>query len=321
MQTPPDSTRLTVVVINRNTAGLLQQCLRHIQAADAGCPIETIVVDNGSTDASVAETRRDFPAVRLIVNDHNEGFAAAANRGIDSCDAPLIVLLNSDGFVQDGCLREMVAVMQRDPRIGILGALLVNADGSSQNSAANTPSLITETCKKTLLKRLMPGRYYSRHFLPDGPAEVESIVGACMMLRREMLGEIGGFDPGYFFFFEESDLCLRARAAGWRVVLAPQARCVHLQGQTAARTPVAVRIEYWRSRYRFFRKHYGWGTRLLLLAGLLINLLIDVVYFALLSPFKAKARGRLTVCLAILAWHLAGCTDRIGLRPARGSGA
>jgi GT2 family glycosyltransferase len=199
----------------------------------------------------------------------------------------------------------------------VAGAQLLNADGSHQNSIANFPTLATELLNKPLLRRLFPRRYPGKEHHFTGPVEVETVVGAFMLIRKEVWDKLGGLDERYFFFFEETDFCLQVRQAGLRVMHLPDVRVWHDQGQTAKQISAAARIEYWRSRYAYFRKHRGPGMRLVLRAGLGARLLVDTLGSGLLTLLtvgcSGRWRGKFNVYGRLILWHCQGCPQGQGL--------
>jgi len=310
----------TLVIINWNTQALLAQCLASIAIGANTVSTEVFVVDNGSSDGSAAMVRTDFPAAHLIANTHNRGFSYANNQAVVLAQGRYILFLNSDATLSSGCLDNMVAFMDQHPNVGLAGPQLQHADGTFQNSVASIPSLLSELGQKALLRLLAPQRYYGRHFKPSAPLAVESLVGAALLVRREMVDQIGSYDDNFFFYFEETDWCLRAREAQWQVYFLPDVIIYHGQGKSAKTRPDAARIEYWRSRYYFFKKHYSGWKNLILRVGLLTRLAVVLPINALMGLWQTKAKQKAKNNWAILRWHLQGCPTRIGLPGLRKSG-
>ncbi len=197
--------------------------------------------------------------------------------------AEFLLLVNTDALLDTDCASTLVRLMESDARIGLAGPQLLNADGSPQTSYEAVPTLATETLNRSLLKRLFPRRFPHRSHRLAGPTEVEALIGAVMMLRREAFDALAGFDEDYFFFLEETDLAVRMRRAGWKVVHEPRARAVHLQGGTAKNYRTAARIEFYRSRYLFFKKHYGMAAYSILKTVLIANLTLNVLILSAAS--------------------------------------
>jgi len=193
---------LSCIVVNRNTADLLVTCVEHLFASDLDREPEVVVVDNGSTDDSVARIRARFPTVEVVEAGRNLGFAAAVNRGVKHTAGDLILLLNTDALLDKECCRTLVELMRTVPKIGMAGPQLLNEDGSFQTSYEAVPTLATETLNRSLLKRLFPSRFPSKTRSLFAPEPVEALIGAVVMIRRSALEQLGGFDEHYFFFLE-----------------------------------------------------------------------------------------------------------------------
>ncbi len=308
---------LSFIVVNRNTADLLVRCLDYIFQSDVDLHPEVVVVDNGSSDDSVSRVKERYPQVIVIEAGRNLGFAAANNRAVQQAKGDFVLLVNTDALLQKGCAQSLLKIMESDPRVGMVGPQLFNEDGSFQTSYEATPTLATETFNRSLLKRLFPERFPGKGRKLSEPEQVETLIGAVMMIRRKALEQLGGFDENYFFFMEETDLAVRMRQAGWKVVHAPLASAVHLQGATAKTYHASARIEFYRSRYLFFRKHYGLRTAHLLKGVLLANLSLNVLVLGLASllTFGAveKVAAKYRVRAALWKWHLKGCPEGVGL--------
>jgi GT2 family glycosyltransferase len=308
---------ISVVIVNRNTADLLVRCLAHIYASELPQPPEVIVVDNGSTDDSVKRAGETYPEVIIIEAGRNLGFAAANNRAFEKASGRYLLLVNTDALLETDCAGRLLRLMESDPRIGMAGPQLLNDDGSVQTSFEAVPTLATETLNRSLLKRLFPKKYPGKSRMFTKAEPVEALIGAVMMIRREALDELQGFDEDYFFFLEETDLAVRMRKAGWKVVHEPAAKAVHLQGATAKKYQAASRIEFYRSRYLFFRKHYGHAAMNALKAVLTANLTLNAVGLGLataatLGQVRSVA-GQFHVRSQLWKWHLNGCPEGWGL--------
>jgi GT2 family glycosyltransferase len=313
-------TDISVVIVNRNTRELLLACIGSVYATVPPFSFEVWVVDNASSDGSVEAVHRSFPDVHCIENVTNLGFARANNLAIRRASGRYVVLLNSDTVLTPSALATIVGFMDRNPDVAICGGQLLNRDGSLQNSIASVPTLATELLNKSLLRLLFPRRYPGKESRFEQPVEVESIIGACMVVAREAIDRVGPLGEEYFFFFEETDWCLSMKKHGWRVFFHPGARIYHLQGETARKNLVAARVEYWRSRYTFFRKQYSPAVHVVLRVGLLVRLCVSLALQLAASLVSPRARGRLKVNAMLLLWHLLGCPAGWGLenRPARG---
>jgi GT2 family glycosyltransferase len=308
---------VSVIIVTRNTCALTSAALRSVPAAVGSLTGEVVVVDNGSGDDTPGVLARDFPSVKLIRSETNLGFARACNLAAKEAQGAFLLLLNSDARPQPGALASAIEWMRAHADCAVAGAQLLKADGARQNSIANFPTLATELLNKSLLRRLFPRRFPGKEHPFAGPVDVETVVGAFMLIRKEVWDQLGGLDERFFFFFEETDFCLQVYRAGLRVMHLPDIRVWHDQGQTAKQISAAARIEYWRSRYAYFRKHRGTGMRLVLRAGLGARLLVDTLGSGLLTLLtfgcSGRWRGKFNVQWCLVVWHCRGCPEGPGL--------
>jgi GT2 family glycosyltransferase len=308
---------VSIIIVTRNTRALAIAAVRSVFESQDGLAKEIIVVDNGSTDDTQSALTAEFPSVKYVRSETNLGFARANNLGAKVATGEFLLLLNSDARLKPESLRLAVDWMRQNPKAGVAGAQLLNPDGSRQNSIANFPSLATELLNKSLLRRIFPRRFPGKEHKFLQPVEVESVIGAFMLIRRELWQKIGGLDERYFFFLEETDFCAQARKLGSTVFHLPQVQVWHEQGKSAGQWPAAARIEYWRSRYLYFGNHHAVLTRAILRTGLLIRLFIDSLVSGLsvlLTLSKsARSRSRWHTHAALWRWHLRGCPADMGL--------
>lgn len=298
---------LSVVIVNYNGRDLTLDCLETVPAG-----VETIVVDNGSADGSADAIARRFPSVHILRNHANRGFAAAVNQGVERSAGKYVCLLNNDARLPQDSLGPLVDYLEANPDAGIVAPQLLHEDGRRQHSFANIPSLATELLNKSLLRLFFPRRFPSKRQEYAEPIDVESVIGACLMIRRDLIRRIGVLDERFFLFLEETDWCLRARAAGSRVVFVPGSRVVHLQGRTRAKVATRARIEYVRSLFSFFRKHNPASYPLLRAIFPLKNL-VEILFLSLGAPFSAGTRRRWRETVALLAWQVFGGPRSWGL--------
>ena len=310
---------LSIIVVNWNTKEDLLYCLESIFKMGTGIQREVIVVDNGSRDGSGVEVKKTFPAVHLIQNDRNVGFGKATNQGFKNSSGRYVLLLNPDTQVKEGAVERLTSFMDTHSDAGLSGAQLLNGDGSKQNSIANFPSIATELLNKSLLRWVFPKRFPGKGREYSGPIEVESVIGACMMVRREALDQVGLLDEDYFLFLEETDWCYRIKKAGWKIYHVPQTEVFHFQGKSAETDKKRARVEYFRSRYHFFKKNKGRWQWLILLTGLLIRLgceLLAMTVASLVTLFTVKSwRRKLSIYAYLFWWHLKLCPEDMGLKP------
>jgi GT2 family glycosyltransferase len=308
----------SIIIVNWNTKEFLLPCVRSVLESEQGISSELIVVDNGSRDASANEVKMTFPSIRLVENHKNIGFAKAVNQGLQKASGGYILLLNPDTQIKSGTIGRLVSFMDSHPDTGVAGAQLLNSDGSKQNSIANFPSLATELVNKRLLRWLFPKRYPGKERHHPEPVEVDSVIGACMIVRREALDQVGFLDEDYFLFLEETDWCYRMKKAGWKIYHIPQVEVYHFQGKSAEKEKERARVEYFRSRYHFFKKNKGNLQWVILLIGLLIRLgfeLLSMAVASVVTLFRVKNwRKKLSIYAYLFWWHLKLCPEDMGLR-------
>ena len=309
---------LSVIIVSWNTKRLLLQCLESLRGALGTLEAEVFVVDNGSADGSAEAVKATCPDLRLIENRTNLGFARGSNQALRQAQGSYLLLLNPDTRVKEGAIQRLLTFLEAHPEAGVAGAQLLNPDGSKQNSIANFPSLATELLNKSLLRWLFPGKFPGKERRYQDPVEVDSVIGACMMVRRKAAERVGWLDEDYFLFLEETDWCFRIKKAGWKIYHCPEAEVTHLQGKSAEMEKEKARVEYYRSRYHFFDKNRGSFARMTLLAGTLLRLSFELAMMFLLSllTFFAvkKWRRKLGLFAYLMKWHLKRCPPTMGLK-------
>lgn len=249
---------LSIVIVSWNTRDLLAGCLESVDRFQPGCAYDVWVVDNASADGSAAMVRERFPWVQLIENAGNVGFATANNQAISASPGRYVVLLNSDTEVQLGALQALVDFMEERPRAGAIGACLLNADGTLQVSCGPIPTPWREFWRLLLLERLWPATVYRMHRWDRMvPRRVQIIKGACLMLRRDALAEIGLLDESYFMYTEEIDLCHRLALEDWELWWVPAAQVLHYGEASSGQVADAMFVQLYRSKVLFFRKFGG----------------------------------------------------------------
>lgn len=281
--------KLSIVILNWNVAGLLVGCLRSLPEAcgDWWARTEVIVVDNASTDDSVARVQTEFPEMRVIVLGENRGFTAGNNIGIEAAKGDYIFVLNPDTIAHPGSIAALVNYMEARGEVGIAGPRLLNADGTTQPSRRRFPTIATGLIESTPLQRYFENssilrRFYIQDRSDDEAQDVDWLSGAALMCRREMLAQIGPFDTGYFMFSEEVDLCKRAGDAGWRTAYVPQSKITHFGGGSTDQAVAGRHIHFNTSKARYFRLHEGPAV------GGLMRLFLLGTYVAQMAAEGAK---------------------------------
>jgi N-acetylglucosaminyl-diphospho-decaprenol L-rhamnosyltransferase len=270
---------LTIVIVSWNVRDLLRHCLKSILDSGywvfdtpdpaRGLPslpsdrqLELVVVDNASTDGSPDMVRAEFPQVHLIVNAGNLGFTAACNQGLALSRGRCLLLLNPDTEVIGDALARMVGYMDDHSDVGALGPQLRYADGSLQPSRRRFPTFATALLESTILQQWWAdNRVLRLYYMADTPDDavqlVDWVVGACLLVRRQVYEQVGGLDEGFFMYSEELDWCKRIKDAGWAVAYLPTATILHHEGKSSEQVIPARHIYFQSSKIRYFRKHHG----------------------------------------------------------------
>jgi N-acetylglucosaminyl-diphospho-decaprenol L-rhamnosyltransferase len=220
--------------------------------------------------------RAEFPRVTLIENQQNVGFTIGNNQAIARAGGRYLLLLNPDTELLPGALPSMVAYLDARPEIGVVGPQLLNPDRTVQSSRRRFPTLSTAFLESTVLQQWWPNnetlrRYYVLDRTDGETLDVDWVVGACLMVRREAIAQVGVLDEGFFMYSEEMDWCYRLKQAGWCVVYLPAAQVIHYGGQSSRQVIADQHIYFQRSKIRFFRKHRGVQVAALLRGFLLLN--------------------------------------------------
>jgi len=255
-------TDLSIVILHYRTPALLFNCLTSLLSNPFTAGTSEIwVVDNASGDGTPARVRREFPHVQVLVNEANLGFAAGNNRGVARSAGRYILLLNPDTEVHPGALDALVAFMERHPGAGAAGAQLIGLDGEVQSSCRRFPNFLGVILRGTPLHRLFPRHPSLRRYLMEDcdrmqTREVDWILGACMLIRRQAWQEVGPLDEGFFMYYEDIDWCYRAHEAGWKIYYVPEARITHHHRRESAHGLFnRLTWVHIRSIMRLFRKH------------------------------------------------------------------
>jgi N-acetylglucosaminyl-diphospho-decaprenol L-rhamnosyltransferase len=264
---------LSVVVVTWNAASWIERCLESARGH------ETIVVDHGSTDGTVALVREKFPAA-LLIEQENSGMGGGNNAGMREANGRYAFLLNSDAWVERDGLERLVAFADAHPHAAVVGPRLLNPDGTLQRSVRGDPTLWRLATEYLFLRKLGPrsdlfNAFYGGGFEHDETREVESLLGAALLVRREAAASVGLFDESFFMFSEETDWLYRFRRAGWKIVFYPGAEVTHVGGASHGGK---LYTENLRGILRFFAKHRGEReaerARRLLLAALHLRALV-----------------------------------------------
>jgi hypothetical protein len=257
---------LSVVVISWKMRDLLERMLATLQYHTSFPDLEILLVDNGSRDGTVEMVRQRFPTVRLLCNAENRGVAPARNQAIALATGRYVAILDADlEFVEDA-LGPLVEFLEANREYGIAGARLTFPDGTTQFNAKRFPSLVALLSRRLPALRLVGGKQaLARHEMHDwdrcSSREVDYLIGACQVIRREVFDAVGLLDESIFYGPEDIDFCLRARRAGWKVWWKHDVRIIHHEQRTTKKNPLSsLSRKHYKGLWHFFRKH-GLGYR------------------------------------------------------------
>jgi GT2 family glycosyltransferase len=278
----------SVVIVNWNAGGALRCCLHAVFGSDAGDPQQVILVDNASTDGSLASLGHVHPTLEIIRNAKNVGYARAVNQGLRASRGQYALILNPDVILEPSAVSRLMQFMAAHPGVAVAGPRLLDPDGAVQGSARRDPSAWTGLFGRSApLTYLFPNNRLSQRELPalaatsDEPVPVDWVSGACLLARRAAWEQVGPLDERFFLFWEDADWSLRFRQAGWGVYYVPAAGGTHLVGLSRARRRLGSTVDFHVSAYRYYRKHrrpsaIHPGT-VLVGAGLLASLALRLV--------------------------------------------
>jgi GT2 family glycosyltransferase len=302
--------KLSIVVICWNDAKVIRDCLKSIYAEAAPFDLEVIVSDNGSTDPSIPFIKEHFPQARIVENGANLGFAKGNNAGIRAANGEYVLILNPDTIIHGKSLEKLVAYAEHHAEAGAFGCRVLNRDGSDQGPARPLPTVRAYLISALGLRLL--GRFsafFSSDIYLDWDGQSEREIGfqsgCCVMFRRALLNQLNGFDERFFYHFEEADLCCRVWKAGWRILFCPDAEITHLGGQSVGRFPIRFALETYRSRYRYFYKHFGEKALYRIRQVSLVGLALRWCAYSVVNAIKREEAlgNRLRCYRVLLAWN------------------
>ena len=253
---------VSALTVSYNVRELLLETLRSLQGG-SHVPLQLVVVDNASSDGSADAVEAEFPEATVIRLARNEGFGRANNVGLKSVQGRFVLLVNPDLQVQPGCVDRLADLLLTRPDAAAVGPRIRRPDGKLDLAARRSfPTPATSFYRLTGLNRLFPhSRRFNRYNLghrPEGELqEIDSGTGACLMLRRSAVDKVGFFDPDFFMYGEDLDLCLRLKRAGWKVYYQPAAEAVHVKGASSRQETLRMLYHFHRSMWLFHLKHYA----------------------------------------------------------------
>jgi GT2 family glycosyltransferase len=255
--------KVSIVIVNWKTPDLLCNCLRSVYADKGSSSFEIWMVDNASNDGSVDLVRKQFPSVIVVANDQNVGFSKACNQVIPKAAGEYILLLNPDSIVVDDAISRLIQFMDTHSNCGAVGPKVLNADGSLQLACRRAfPTPGAAFFRLTYLSKLFPrsttaAKYNLTYADPDTELEVDALSGACMMVRRTAVEQVGLLDEDIFLFGEDIDWCWRIKQAGSKVFYCPEAVVYHYHGASSRVRPVGATIDLHHSMQVFYRKYFA----------------------------------------------------------------
>lgn len=265
--------QISIIIVNYNSGEFLGRCLDSLVRSSGSC--EIIVIDNCSQDESIALAGKKISAherVKFVINEQNLGFAAACNIGVRVATGENLLFLNPDCQVQADALAVMARFLADNPAVGMVGGLVRNNDGSFQPTCCRKIPTPFSVCREII------GKNDKARWPLDSPVEVEAISGACMMVRRGAMEEVGLLDDNYFLHCEDLDWCLRFKQKGWRIFMVPEARIIHEKGVCSRKTPLLVEWHKHQGMVLFNRKHhkkmYSRYVYPLMIAGIWLHFIV-----------------------------------------------
>ena len=257
--------KVDIIYVNFNSTDYLLTSIESLLMSHAKhFDLNVIVVDNASTDDADRIARR-FPDVKLTLNAQNIGFGAAINYALTTCDAPYTVIINPDSLTRNGFLPTVIDYMQTYTDVGIVGPMILDESGGIQGSARSFPNPLTSLFgRNSPITKMYPNNSITRANILTltsdlaTPMPVDWVSGACMVVRREAIDQVNGFDEQFFLYWEDTDLCQRVKDAGWKIVYLPACKIIHIGGRSSNTRPIFANFHFHRSCYRLYAKYARW---------------------------------------------------------------
>ncbi|UBF29133.1 glycosyltransferase family 2 protein [Kovacikia minuta CCNUW1] len=269
---------ISIILVNYNGADIVGECLRSLEQFLQSYPYEVIVVDNASQDGSPDLIEHTFPWVQLLKQPENRGFGAGNNIAAKVARGEFLLLLNTDTQMTSDILPHLIRQIKDYPDVGIIGPQLLNPDGSLQLSTAWKISIVGEYQTLKQQKDYQEPKHQAsitQKF--KALQEVDIVVGAAFFIRKALFEQLGGFDENFFMYFEESDLCQRARNLGWKILYTPEISVIHIRGHSVNKVSDRMRLEYRKSQLYYYQKHRPLWEQLILRLYLLLKFLASAL--------------------------------------------
>ncbi len=295
--------KLSIIIVSWNCRDLLRKCLMSIEDHQPKDDWEVIVVDNNSQDGTrelleVYEGKMNF---KVVLSDRNLGFAGGNNAGLEYARGEYVLFLNPDTELVDDSLQRMIDFMDKNPQAAVIGPKLLNPDGSIQRSVRNFPSLSSQVLVLLKLHNFIPRfpvlkKYFQLDFDYSKTQEVDQVMGAALMIRKNILDKVSSFDEGYKRIFEEVDLCFRVKKAGFKVYYFADAQIVHYKGTSFSKVKIIQKqLDFNQGMIRFFKKHKGFLHTFVIIVFSIFSIVlatIEAVLAKIGDPVRKKFKKK-----------------------------
>ena len=301
------SCRFSIIIVHRNGFNRLKSVIDSALKAFESCD-EIIIVDNASTDSSISQISKIYPNIQIIKNKFNSGYGHAANQGINSGKGKYFLICNNDITLPLNIFKDLEELFLKESRAGIISGQQTNLEGEIIRTSSKKPSLLSEFDG---IGRIDHNKD------PDKITDVGILRGACLGVKKEMIEEIGAYDEDFFFYFEDTEWCIRAHKNSWKVILHPKIKIPHIGGSSSSELYSKSRIEFYRSRIIFWKKIFPKPIVVLLYLWNIPKLCLDLIFYSLITLItfgqNARIRKKMIDRAVVLTWLLLGKPKKWGL--------
>jgi len=301
------SCRFSIIIVHRNGFNRLKSVIDSALKAFESCD-EIIIVDNASTDNSISQISKIYPKIQIIKNKFNSGYGHAANQGINSGKGKYFLICNNDITLPLNIFKDLEELFLKESRAGIISGQQTNLEGEIIRTSSKKPSLLSEFDG---IGRIDHNKD------PDKITDVGILRGACLGVKKEMIEEIGAYDEDFFFYFEDTEWCIRAHKNSWKVILHPKIKIPHIGGSSSSELYSKSRIEFYRSRIIFWKKIFPKPIVVLLYLWNIPKLCLDLIFYSLITLItfgqNARIRKKMIDRAVVLTWLLLGKPKKWGL--------
>ena len=301
------SCRFSIIIVHRNGFNRLKSVIDSALKAFESCD-EIIIVDNASTDNSISQISKIYPNIQIIKNKFNSGYGHAANQGINSGKGKYFLICNNDITLPLNIFQDLEELFLKESRAGIISGQQTNLEGEIIRTSSKKPSLLSEFDG---IGRIDHNKD------PDKITDVGILRGACLGVKKEMIEEIGAYDEDFFFYFEDTEWCIRAHKNSWKVILHPKIKIPHIGGSSSSELYSKSRIEFYRSRIIFWKKIFPKPIVVLLYLWNIPKLCLDLIFYSLITLItfgqNTRIRKKMIDRAVVLTWLLLGKPKKWGL--------